>query len=291
MPKLVLKNASVFIGALDLSANVNQVAVDASADELDVTTFGSAGFYECLGGIDKVRSTPRASEAGASVQPAGGFPGSASAPSTRYDHDHHPNPWCAGDIAYLVVSLRRAANSVGWAGGKDRPPLAGAGRSSAGRSLSDGRRTTTGCPPVPARPPWSPCSASPSRSTCSPSRTPPTLDLIIQSDTSNAFAAPTTRFTVPVHALVFGTAATTPPSTARSSTPGGVQRHRRRTRASVHLPRRDRDRVMRLLRARPPLAHQRFTRSEWRLRSSGSALRRFSSSDLRRDVRARAGAA
>lgn len=53
MAKEVLKNASIFVGAADLSTYANEVTPDFDAAEVEVTNFASAGWFEGLGGIKK----------------------------------------------------------------------------------------------------------------------------------------------------------------------------------------------------------------------------------------------
>ena len=51
MAKLVLTNAVVKINGTDYSTNVNQVELSVSADEVDVTSFGSSGWRQVQGGL------------------------------------------------------------------------------------------------------------------------------------------------------------------------------------------------------------------------------------------------
>lgn len=46
MPKLVLINATVHTGGIDLTSDVNKVTLAVSGDEVDATTFGSGGWKE-----------------------------------------------------------------------------------------------------------------------------------------------------------------------------------------------------------------------------------------------------
>jgi hypothetical protein len=49
-------NCQIFLGAFDATGRSNQVAVDLEADAHDITTFGSGGWMESLGGLKKFRA-------------------------------------------------------------------------------------------------------------------------------------------------------------------------------------------------------------------------------------------
>jgi hypothetical protein len=51
MAKLVLTNAVVKINSVDYSANVNQVEIAVTADEVDTTAFSSTGWRTVTGGL------------------------------------------------------------------------------------------------------------------------------------------------------------------------------------------------------------------------------------------------
>ena len=51
MAKLVLTNAVVKINSVDYSANINQVEIAVSADEVDTTAFSSTGWRTVTGGL------------------------------------------------------------------------------------------------------------------------------------------------------------------------------------------------------------------------------------------------
>lgn len=201
MPKEVLKNATILVGALDLSPNVNQVSLEASADELDVTNFASAGFYECMGGLGKVQLNAQGffeGAAGVLYNPQAELVKQLGAvnPSTI----SKTNPAVAGDIAYIVSSLETSYEfgfQVGQAA-RINLQLKGTGQIAPGKILETVVRTTTG-----------PSAGQNMGAAIAGQKiflavhvlalagTTPTLDLIIQSDTTNGFGAPTTRFTVP----------------------------------------------------------------------------------------------
>jgi hypothetical protein len=200
MPKLVIKNGTVLVGALDLSANVNQATVDASADELDVTNLASAGNYECMGGLAKV-----------DLQAQGFFEGAGAAYNPQAELVKQlgainpatltiTNPCAAGDFAYLVSSLETHYDFGGQIGQLARLNLQlnGSGQCFPGKVLETVVRTTTG---VSAGLNLGAAIAGQRVAITvhdiAQSGTTPTLDLIIQSDTTNGFGAPTTRFTVP----------------------------------------------------------------------------------------------
>jgi hypothetical protein len=51
MAKLVLTNAVVKINSVDYSANVNQVEIAVTADEIDTTSFSATGWRTVTGGL------------------------------------------------------------------------------------------------------------------------------------------------------------------------------------------------------------------------------------------------
>lgn len=51
MAKLVLTNAVVKINSVDYSANINQVEIAVTADEIDTTAFSSTGWRTVTGGL------------------------------------------------------------------------------------------------------------------------------------------------------------------------------------------------------------------------------------------------
>jgi hypothetical protein len=51
MAKLVLTNAVVKINSVDYSANINQVELSLSSDEIDTTSFSSTGWRTVTGGL------------------------------------------------------------------------------------------------------------------------------------------------------------------------------------------------------------------------------------------------
>jgi hypothetical protein len=51
MAKLVLTNAVVKINSVDYSANVNQIELSLTADEIDTTSFSSTGWRTVTGGL------------------------------------------------------------------------------------------------------------------------------------------------------------------------------------------------------------------------------------------------
>jgi hypothetical protein len=51
MAKLVLTNAVVKINSVDYSANVNQIELSLTADEVDTTSFSAAGWRTVTGGL------------------------------------------------------------------------------------------------------------------------------------------------------------------------------------------------------------------------------------------------
>jgi hypothetical protein len=51
MPKMVLLNAFVSLNSTNLSTNANKIELSYDAEEKDVTTYGSGGAKEVLGGL------------------------------------------------------------------------------------------------------------------------------------------------------------------------------------------------------------------------------------------------
>ena len=56
MATLVLDDATIWAAGYDFTGDVNQITLNASADELDVTTFGSGGYRSRIGGLRDVQA-------------------------------------------------------------------------------------------------------------------------------------------------------------------------------------------------------------------------------------------
>ncbi|MGW3808854.1 hypothetical protein [Micromonospora sp. NPDC005113] len=54
MATIALTDATVWVGGYDFTGDVNQISLNATADQLDVTTFGSDGFRNRIGGLKDV---------------------------------------------------------------------------------------------------------------------------------------------------------------------------------------------------------------------------------------------
>ena len=52
-----LTNAAIWVAGYDISADANKVSLNLSADELDVTTFGSGGARARIGGLKDIEAT------------------------------------------------------------------------------------------------------------------------------------------------------------------------------------------------------------------------------------------
>lgn len=200
MAKLVLKDATVLVGALDLSANANQISVEAAAPEVDVTNFASDGNYECLGGIKSASMSVQGfwESAGATGNPDAEL-------NTRLGTINPAtftltNPAAAGDIAYFAHALQTQRSHGGMVGEVARLGLALRGSSPLvpGRIVETVTRTSTGNSAA-----YQLGATGASQSlylvvhVTAASGTTPTLDLVIASDNASGFASGTTRITVP----------------------------------------------------------------------------------------------
>ncbi|MET8265940.1 hypothetical protein ABZU92_18330 [Micromonospora arida] len=54
MATIALTDATVWVGGYDFTGDINQLNLNATADQLDVTTFGSGGFRNRIGGLRDV---------------------------------------------------------------------------------------------------------------------------------------------------------------------------------------------------------------------------------------------
>lgn len=200
MAKQVVTARSVYLGSLDLAGNLNQIDLEATAPEVDMTNLASAGVYEGLCGIKKV---------------TGNFQGFWESAGTNGDPDAEVHsrigttnlistamayPPAAGDVAYFVNGLETQYTLGGMVGEAARlgVQLAGTAPLVRGKWVEIIARTATGN------------SAAQNLGTISASQrlalavhvtavsgTDPTLDLVIESDEDSGFASATARITVP----------------------------------------------------------------------------------------------
>lgn len=66
----ILRDCVIYYGGVDLTATANEFSVDASAVDLDVTTFGSAGNHERIAGIEDATASVMTFGDPAIVEPA-----------------------------------------------------------------------------------------------------------------------------------------------------------------------------------------------------------------------------
>ena len=132
MAKFVLKSATVTVNAVDLTAHISSVTIETTADEVDVTAFGST-YREILQGMGDATITLdffqdfAASKVDATLWPLASAgttfpvtvkPTSASVSSTnpRYDMTgviltYNPIDGAVGDASTTSVTIRNASST------------------------------------------------------------------------------------------------------------------------------------------------------------------------------------
>lgn len=208
----VLTDVRAYVGGLDTTGQTNQLSLAVSAVNLDATTFGSGGWTALAGGL----KSAKISHGGFKV--AGAIPGldqvddrfyadltaGLSVPATWV-----PTSGAAGSLAYLGKALDADYKIFGKVGDLDPFDLSMSSDGPVARGLvlhpQGTARTTTGFgtgfqfPAVAAGQ-----KVYMALHVLSITGTTPTLQVIVQSDTSNAFAAPTTRATFAAFATTTG---------------------------------------------------------------------------------------
>lgn len=198
----VLTDVRAYVGGLDTTGQTNSLSLAVSAVNLDATTFGSGGWTALAGGL----KSAKISHGGFKV--AGAIPGldqvddrfyadlvaGLSVPATWV-----PTSGAAGSLAYLGKALDTDYKIFGKVGDLDPFDLSMSSDGPVARGLvlhpQGTARTTTGFgtgfqfPAVAAGQ-----KVYMALHVLSITGTP-TLQVIVQSDTSNAFSAPTTRAT------------------------------------------------------------------------------------------------
>ena len=199
MAKQVLKNLGLYYGSLALASQINQVALEATAPEVDVATFDSNGWSDTVAGLLKASlrfdgfwdaTEPDASAfdqiskadwPATVVKPAGTVP-------------------AVGDVAYFLLASEFSYTLGGTVGAASRLSLAltGAGALLRGRvadyqapatATGNGTGYQLGAVTASQRLYYA-------VHVVGASGTLPTLDLVIESDDADTFGSATTRVTV-----------------------------------------------------------------------------------------------
>ncbi|OQC35391.1 MAG: hypothetical protein BWX64_02476 [Acidobacteria bacterium ADurb.Bin051] len=200
MAKQVLKNLGLYYGSLALASQVNQVALEATAPEVDVSTFDTGGYAEVLAGLLK-----------ASVK-FDGFWDAAEPDASAFDQMSKAD-WPAtvvkpagtapavGDVAYFLLASEFSYTLGAQVGAAARLSLGltGAGALLRGQVLDaqapatasgNGAGVELGAVTAAQRLYYA-------VHVVGKDGTSPTLDLVVQSEEDNAWATPTARVTVP----------------------------------------------------------------------------------------------
>lgn len=199
MAKQVLKNLGLYYGSLALASQINQVALEATAPEVDVATFDSNGWSDTVAGLLK-----------ASLR-FDGFWDAAEPDASAFDQISKAD-WPAtvvkpagtvpavGDVAYFLLASEFSYTLGGQVGAAARLSLAltGAGAllrgtvadyQAAAAANGSGAGSNLGAVTAAQRLYYA-------VHVVGASGTTPTLDLVIESDDADTFASATTRVTV-----------------------------------------------------------------------------------------------
>ena len=199
MAKQVLKNLGLYYGSLALASQINQVALEATAPEVDVATFDSNGWSDTVAGLLK-----------ASLR-FDGFWDAAEPDASAFDQISKAD-WPAtvvkpagtvpavGDVAYFLLASEFSYTLGGQVGAAARLSLAltGAGALLRGRvadyqapatATGNGTGYQLGAVTAAQRLYYA-------VHVVGASGTLPTLDLVIESDDADTFGSATTRVTV-----------------------------------------------------------------------------------------------
>ena len=199
MAKQVLKNLGLYYGSLALASQINQVALEATAPEVDVATFDSNGWSDTVAGLLK-----------ASLR-FDGFWDAAEPDASAFDQISKAD-WPAtvvkpagtvpavGDVAYFLLASEFSYTLGGTVGAASRLSLAltGAGALLRGRvadyqapatATGNGTGYQLGAVTAAQRLYYA-------VHVVGASGTLPTLDLVIESDDADTFGSATTRVTV-----------------------------------------------------------------------------------------------
>jgi len=197
--KQVLKNLGLYYGPLALASQVNQVALEATAPEVDVSTFDTTGYAETLAGLLKASlrfdgfwdaAEPDAS-AFAQISKAD-WPATVVKPAGTVP--------AVADVAYFLLASEFSYTLGGQVGAASRLSLAltGAGAllrgavadyQAAATATGNGTGSNLGAVTAAQRLYYA-------VHVVGASGTTPTLDLVIESDDADTFASATTRVTV-----------------------------------------------------------------------------------------------
>lgn len=199
MAKQVLKNLGLYYGSLALASQINQVALEATAPEVDVATFDSNGWSDTVAGLLK-----------ASLR-FDGFWDAAEPDASAFDQISKAD-WPAtvvkpagtvpavADVAYFLLASEFSYTLGGQVGAAARLSLAltGAGAllrgtvadyQAAAAANGSGAGSNLGAVTAAQRLYYA-------VHVVGASGTTPTLDLVIESDDADTFASATTRVTV-----------------------------------------------------------------------------------------------
>ena len=199
MAKQLLKNLGLYYGSLALASQINQVALEATAPEVDVATFDSNGWSDTVAGLLK-----------ASLR-FDGFWDAAEPDASAFDQISKAD-WPAtvvkpagtvpavGDVAYFLLASEFSYTLGGTVGAASRLSLAltGAGALLRGRvadyqapatATGNGTGYQLGAVTAAQRLYYA-------VHVVGASGTLPTLDLVIESDDADTFGSATTRVTV-----------------------------------------------------------------------------------------------
>lgn len=200
MAKQVVTARSVYVGSLDLAGNLNQIDMEVTAPEVDMTNLASGGVYEGLCGIKKITANFQGfwESAGTTGNPDAEIYsklGTTNLVSTAMAY-----PPAAGDVAYFVNGLETQYTLGGMIGAAARlgVQLAGTAPLVRGKWVEIVARTATGSS---AAQNFGTVAATQALALAvhviAVSGTNPTLDILIESDEDSGFASATTRITVP----------------------------------------------------------------------------------------------
>lgn len=199
MAKKVLRNVRIYWGPLALASNVNALQLDATASEVDVTTFDSGVWGESLVGLVKATArldgywTPDPDAVTFDELGGSSLPATVTIPAAT-------DP-AAGEVAFFLLASESSYAVGGAVGTAARLNLALSGGSAVHRgAVSDyaaaadasgnGTGLELGAVTAGQRLYYA-------VHVFSAAGTSPTLDLVIQSETDDLWASPTARVTVP----------------------------------------------------------------------------------------------
>lgn len=204
MAKQVLKNVAIYYGKLALASQLNQIAVEASAPEVDATTFDTTGYAEIVAGLlkssmkfdgfwDAAATTgdPDASSFGQIAQ--ANWPATVVKPAS--------SSVAVADVAYFMKASEFAYTLGGQVGAVRRLSLSLTGVSALLRGRVADTQTAVAASGNGTAQQLAAVAAG-QKLYCAvhvvaAAGTLPTLDLVVESDNAVGMATPTTRLTIP----------------------------------------------------------------------------------------------